>query len=226
MMCAPAMRSLAVIALCLALPLPCAAQAGAPVAKPDVKAGDRWVYRRTDYARNKPAETYELRVTFSGRNAIHGLMSGPGGAPSDVTYTSEWNDVVSHQGVVNLREKGELQFPLVPGASYRIAWDLENPRFNREGGRHERTVKVIGWEEVAVPAGKFRALKIVSEGTFRPFVVYNMMSHGTARDTFWYVPEVKRWVRHLHEGSMPIPGSRGVTERVANGEELIEFKVQ
>ena len=30
--------------------------------------------------------------------------------------------------------------------------------------RHERTIKVIGWEEVVVPAGRFRALRIEAEG--------------------------------------------------------------
>ena len=217
---------LGAIALFLMLPLPCAAQVDAPVAKPEVKAGDRWTYRRMDYAKNKPGETYELVVTFAGPNVIQGMITGWGARELDVTYTAEWNDVVSHHGVVNMREKGELQFPLSVGASYRIAWELENPHFNRGSGRHERTVKVVGWEDISVHAGRFRALKVVSEGTHRAFLTYSMMPPGRVKDTFWYVPQAKRWVKHLQESATPMMGSRGALEYGTTGEELIEFKVQ
>ena len=202
------------------------AQEHKPVVAPEVKAGDRWVYRRVDYASGKPRDTYRLEVTFAGNDAIQAVMSGWGAPESDVTYTAEWNDVVSHRGVVNLREKGELQFPLYVGATYKLAWELENPRFNRRSGRHERTVNVVGWESVTVPAGTFRALKVVAEGTHRTFLGYSIASPGAVKDTYWYVPQVKRWVKYVHESSTPVPGGRGVHEREHSGEELVEFEVQ
>jgi hypothetical protein len=220
------MRRLVFVALSLALPVPCVAQADAPVAKPEVKIGDRWTYRRMDYAKNTPGESYELVVTFAGPRAIQAVVTGPGARESDVTYTPEWNDVVSHSGVVNVREKGELQFPLHVGATYRLVWELENPQFNAGSGRHERTVKVVGWEEISVPAGRFRALKIVSEGTHRAFLTYSMTPPGSVKDTFWYVPAVKRWVKHLQESATPNLGSRGAFEYRTTGEELVGFKVQ
>jgi hypothetical protein len=219
------MRAIALSVFLAALVAPARAQ-DAPVVVPQVKAGDRWVYRRLDHTKRRPPETYRLVVTFAGNDAIQAVMSGWGAPESDLTYTAEWNDVVSHRGVVNLREKGELQFPLYVGATYQLAWELENPRFNRQSGRHERTVKVVGWESVTVPAGTFRALKVVSQGTHRTFLGYSIASPGEVKDTYWYVPQVKRWVKYEHESSTPVPGGRGVHERDHNGEELVEFEVQ
>ena len=45
--------------------------------------------------------------------------------------------------------------------------------------RHDRRVKVVGWEEVGVPAGKFRALRIESEGRFQRV---DTSISGTAKD--------------------------------------------
>jgi hypothetical protein len=54
------------------------------------------------------------------------------------------------------------------------------------------TAKVIGWEDVQVPAGKFRALKVEHDSTLRgsrgPFT-------ANRKILLWYVPETKRWVR-------------------------------
>jgi hypothetical protein len=221
-----AKRAASAALFCLLAALAAHAETPKVVVVPEVKAGDRWVYRRMDYSGRRTPEHYRLVVTFAGRDAIQAVMSGWGAPESDVTYTSEWNDVVSHRGVVNLREKGELQFPLHVGATYRIAWELENPRVNRLSGRHERTVRVAGWESVTVPAGTFEALKVVSEGTHRPFLTYSITAPGTVLDTYWYVPAVKRWVKFTHESSTPVPGGRGVHEREHSGEELVEFEVQ
>ncbi|HVJ13211.1 MAG TPA: hypothetical protein VNC62_16680, partial [Burkholderiales bacterium] len=55
---------------------------------------------------------------------------------------------------------------------------------------------VVGWEEIEVPAGKFRALKVHAEGTYQRL---DRPNAGWARNTFWYVPTVKRWVKSLYQ---------------------------
>jgi hypothetical protein len=218
-------RLAATVVLLLFHPAVGAVQTDAPVAEPEVRKGDRWTYRRMDSGSDKPGETYQMRVTFAERNAIHVVITEIDGSESDATFTSEWNDVASPSGRINQRGRGELQFPLRTDATYRLEWQVENPRINMLSGYHQRTVKVMGWEEVVVPAGKFRALKVVSEGTHRPF---GSNYTGPVSDVFWYVPQVKRWVKHVHEGSRP----RGNVPRRPNsyleksGEELIDFKVQ
>jgi len=87
-----------------------------------------------------------------------------------------------------------FQFPLAPGRQYSAAWEMRRPRAGAFHVRHERKVNVVGWEDIEVPAGKFRALKVQAIGHFRRF---DRIASDEARNTYWYVPQVKRWVKHV-----------------------------
>jgi hypothetical protein len=174
-----------------------AGAAAQPVPKPEVKVDDRWVYRRTDHRAKPPVYHYELRVSFVDSRAIHTVLARQGKRrESDATWTPEWNGVVSvDDGVVEI-EAGLLRFPLAVGGAYGAAWQMRRPRVGTFHARHERAVKVVGWEEIEVPAGKFRALKVQADGTWR------RLDRGTsdwARNTVWYSPQVRRWVKSLYE---------------------------
>ena len=189
------MRFLAVLLL-LAVPLPGAAQPET-VASPQIKVGDRWVYKRTDRRMKPPTSIYEMRVSFVDARAIHTVLSRQGEtAESDAVFTPEWSGVNSVDDGVMEVERGLLQFPLSPGREYRSAWDTRRPRMGNFQVRHERAVKVVGWEEIAVPAGKFRALKVQAEGTYRRM---DRQASARARNTYWYVPGVKRWVKTVYQ---------------------------
>lgn len=192
----------------------CVAQTGAPVARPEVKVDDRWIYRRMDHRFEPPVLLYELRVSFIDARAIHAVLSRQGKpADSDATFTPDWNGVVAvDEGIYETRA-GLLQFPLSVGRTYPASWDIRRPRMGKFHTRHERSVKVIGWEEIEVPAGKFTALKLVAEG--RWLRLDGNKPSGWARNTLWYVPEVKRWVKTLYEDA------QGKV-----GEELVFYVVQ
>jgi len=179
----------------------CAAQPNAksdlPVALPDVKVDDRWVYRRTDKRLKPPTQIYEIRVTFVDSRAIVAVTEGSGGkGQSDATWTREWHSAVSPDGGVIEMEKSLLQFPLVPGRQYQAAWEIRRPTVGTFHVRHERRVTVVGWEDIEVPAGKFRALKIQADGYFKRL---DRTVQDEARNTFWYVPQVKRWVKSVYQ---------------------------
>ncbi len=185
------------LCLLLALPLTAAAQGQAPIAKPEVKVDDRWVYRRSDRRMKPPTLVYEIRVTFVDSRAIHTIVERQGGGrEGDATWTPEWNSVNAVDGGVFEIEKGMLQFPLAVGRSYQAAWEIRRPRAGAFHVKHERAVKVVGWEDIEVPAGKFRALRIEAEGNYKrldkPF-------SDKARNTYWYVPRVKRWVKTTYK---------------------------
>ena len=172
----------------------CAAQ---EAVKPGVKVDDRWVYKRTDRRMKPPSLVYEVRATFVDARAIHTLLERQGGQrESDAVWTPEWNSVVAVDGGVVELEKGLLQFPLRPGQRYPAAWDVRRPTFGAFHVRHEREVRVEGWEEIEVPAGRFRALKVHAEGRYqridKPVV-------AKASNTIWYVPRVKRWVKNVYQ---------------------------
>jgi hypothetical protein len=206
------MRHLAI--LLLAFPALCAAQFSNTVAKPEVKVDDRWLYRRSDHRYEPPVLLYELRVTFVDQRAIHTVLARQGRPrDSDATWTPEWNGVTSvDDGVVTIKA-GLMQFPLTVGGAYDAQWDMRRPRVGSFHARHARLVKVVGWEEVEVPAGKFNALKLVAEGTWQRLDGKGKAS-GWSRNTVWYVPEVKRWVKTLYEDA------QGKT-----GEELVFYVV-
>jgi hypothetical protein len=202
----------------LALPALCAAQADAPVPRPEVKVGDRWSYQRVDYDTGRVFGKYVLEVAFAGRGVIHVVKTRARKLEEgDNTFTADWN-AVSTDGRVFNPHSGLLRFPLRIGDSYSTTFDAAILK-KQGSARNERQVKVIGWEEVTVPAGKFRALKIVAEGHFQRL---DTRSSGNARNVIWYVPEVRRWVKMVGE-SRPL-GRGGAGEHT--GEELLDYKLK
>lgn len=80
-----------------------------------------------------------------------------------------------------------LQWPLEPGQS----WRCERPT---PGGTQTWETKVKGWEEVVVPAGKFRAIRVDID------LVANPNPLVTRQVTLWYSPEVKAFVKKTEYG--------------------------
>ena len=50
----------------------------------------------------------------------------------------------------------------------------------------------MGWEDITVPAGTFHALKIEGKGSYERL---DSGAKGAESITYWYAPEVARWVR-------------------------------
>lgn len=208
----------AALALLLAVPLWCAAQADAPVARPEVKPGDRWVYRRTDFWTNKVTGRSESRVAFANDKVIQIVVTrGRNETEIDESYTSDWNAIATADGGNITPHTGFFRFPLVVGASHPTVFENTVPRLGAFRVKHERTAKVVGWEEVVVPAGKFRALKIEVDGSFQRL---DTAVSGSALNVIWYVPAVKRWVKWTYEDKT----FRGRVNWW--GVELVEYKVQ
>ncbi len=211
----------AIIFLFLMWPALCAAQAGAPVPKPEVKVGDRWIYHHWDQLAQNLVKTYELRVTFADRNVIHTVVTRQDQRETDAMWTSEWNatQFVLSEGVVD-PHTGFFKFPLQVGDRYKASFEVALPQRGSHRFRREQTVKVVGWEEVVVPAGKFRALRLEAEGSSQRLDTGGR-SRGRARNTFWYAPEAKRWVKSIFEthSSKGSPSDLWV-------EELVLFNVQ
>jgi hypothetical protein len=129
-------------------------------------------------------------------------------------------DVNGKETVVNR----PLSFPLSQGRSWDVAYTEESPNKNHKSEKFENRFTVVGFETVEVPAGKFRAMKIESEGHWDAELapsqsvvqgaesgqsgatLVTQVQKTTARETtgrtykvFWYVPEVKRWVKSVEE---------------------------
>jgi len=174
------------------------AQSDRPVLpRPDVKVGDSWTYQRLGRKSNQPGRN-TTRVTFVNDRVINTLT----GKEQDATWTTDWNQVAARSGNVYMPHQGLLRFPLRVGDSYPVVFEMRAPRAGtgESHAKHESTATVVGWEEVEVPAGKFRALKVEIAGTFHRI---DAGFSGSAKHVIWYVPEVKRWVKWTWEGSTP-----------------------
>ena len=239
------LRQLCLSALLASAPVPVFAQA---VGAPTVKAGDTWTYRTTTEKgasgwNQTRDETTVSRVTSS---TIYYTVKPSGSTqPEKELFAGlDWSrahDIDGKETVVNK----PLSFPLTAGKAWEIHYTEQHPNktFRTEDWVHKYTV--VGYESVEVPAGKFNALKIEAEGHWTAeleptqTVVQGAQSNadGTSMVTqtqkttdrtvsgrtykaFWYVPEVRRWVKSVEE----YYGSGGVRNERYTGE-LESFKI-
>lgn len=193
----------------------------APVPKPAVKTGDSWRYRISTYQTNVPIVfTLESRVSFVGPDIIVTVETGSDGRESDSQFDSEWAiSSLGYLGQVFDPPIRFFKFPLQVGAEYPYAFGLAAQKGSPARTRQEGIAKVVGWEDVSVPAGKFRALKFEANGSFQRL---DINARGWQRFLLWYVPEVKRFVKSTFESGTRAPNQLDLVRTT----ELVEFKVQ
>lgn len=205
------MNRFALVLLLFTLPILGAAQTDAPVRKPEIRVGDRWTYRSTNLLAQGTHE-HETRVSFAGDKVILTVSTRKSdGKEFDASWTPEWNAVRSYSEFMYRPHTGTFRFPLRIGETYETKYELMRPRADTVVSNTTRTVKVVGWETVEVPAGTFRAIKVVAEGLVQPLDGSNAWRQQT---TFWYNPEVRRWVK-----------VENVLPKFTASEELLEYKL-
>ena len=215
--------SIAFIAFGLLATSPARAQSVSP---PHVVAGDTWTYvvtteDRGGWRQNRAQSTVERASATS--IAVETRVVGSTMPPSERLMGADWSrmrSVNGHETVVNR----PLTFPLAPGRSWTVEYVEDHPNREHATERFRSPYKVLGWEDVTVPAGTFHALKIEAEGewsaTLAPavgsvsgarvdaqgsttLVQTNRVTAATATGRtykgFWYAPEVKRWVKSVEE---------------------------
>lgn len=166
------------------------------VDRPAVKPGDSWQFIRIDHMTGVPIGLGREVITFVNDRVIQTVVTGRDAQGQlrerEGVYTPDWSLISSHDGFVFEPDNALLRFPVTVGASYGVSFEMRAPKLGPFRLRNERKVKVVGWEDVSVPAGTFRALRIESEG---PFQRIDMMRSGISKEVVWYVPEVKRYVK-------------------------------
>ena len=194
---------------------------------PSVKAGDAWIYKSTTEKgasgwNQTHDETAVSRVTSS---TIYFTVKATGSTqPAKELFAGvDWSRVRDIDGKETVVNK-PLAFPLATGKTWEVRYTEAHPnkQFRSEEWAHKYTV--VGVEAVEVPAGKFNALKIEAEGRWTAVleptqtVVQGAESNsegtsvvtqtqktadktvsGRTYKAFWYVPEVRRWVKSVEE---------------------------
>jgi hypothetical protein len=223
-----------VVAASLALIVSTIAWSQAAPDRPALNAGDSWTYRVTNERApsvwNQTHEDSTVTRVSAGAIFLSTRTSGSTQPPRDVIMGGDWSrvrDVNGQQTVVNR----PFAFPLSQGKKWDVEYTEDNPNKQHKSETFETHYSVVGYETVEVPAGKFNALKIEADGVWHAQIapqqnVVQAAQSGQDQTTlltsvgktsertasgrlykaFWYVPEVKRWVKAVEE----YYGSNGV----------------
>ena len=206
---------------CGVLLLICAALAGCaspPVSEPELS---RWGQSSTEvpnapHALETPAAAPAIhegdvwidRIGHADKRFVVGAIEKSGAAfvnewGNQMRTTSAWN-VLTYRSLTfadapPTHYDPALQwfsFPLEPGKAWNMTTHWQTPDFSLSG----TTVvdgKVGNWEDVAVPAGTFHALRV--DITNR---VFGRLGAADEIDiTYWWVPDVNRFVKYYYRGT-------------------------
>lgn len=194
---------------------------------PTIKSGDSWIYRNTvekgSGGWNQTEE--EITVARVTTSSIYCEVkpAGSAQAPTELIMGADWARLRAVNGTETVVNK-PLSFPLSPGKTWEVQYTEQQPNKAHKFEKWDSKFTVVGYEMVEVPAGKFNALKVESEGTWnaelnpiQAVVQSAQVSQGNttmvtqAQKTtdrpisgrtykaFWYVPETKRWVKSVEE---------------------------
>jgi hypothetical protein len=138
----------------------------APAPAPQLKVGDAWVLDHTTQVGQKfTRERLDVSVDSVRSDAMMlGLkLDGAPSAPQEVIQGLDWSIrlLVDDKQTTTARP---LRFPLRVGDSWTADWTDPRHVGMQLSAHFHRTYKVIGWEDVTVPAGVFHAVKIEENG--------------------------------------------------------------
>ena len=154
------------------------------------RVGDTWTYHLTERDYSNKRESQFRRTVESITDAEVRMRANNG----DLV-------VYNHDGNLMRREykKGEvrnwdpyqplLKHPLGPGMTWEQKYVFKRPDFQVE---NDATTTVVGWENVTVPAGTFKGLKVSYVSWYRRT---DNNARGRTAINLWFVPEVRRWVK-------------------------------
>lgn len=170
--------------------------------RPELKPGTEWVYKIDNSKRNRPGppaelkrvikevgdKDYTIEITQAGNTRIGAMSLDLNPFSEGLTSSGRTSSPLPY-----------FSFPLVPGKTYSGVLDYPSP-FGNLIINLNMTTKVLDWEEVTVPGGKFRALKIEGNGRSVGGPI-----NGTRKATLWYAPEIANYVRMEFEMSYNSP---------------------
>lgn len=171
--------------------------------RPAWEIKDRWEYKLTrkndgnkvsEYSHEiKKIEDGKITIIRQNKNA-EGVFAGRG----ELIFSSDMNYMsASANEAVTTPDSRMLQWPLEVGKKYAAESEWINTSTSQKG-LNEYKATVESYEDITVPAGTFKAYKVVLKGFWnRRDTQFN--GSGRSTQTLWYAPDVKRWVKWVSE---------------------------
>ena len=154
-------------------------------------------YRSMDDAKEdvNPRWTQVLKVTevYEGR----GFRFEINGGPRYIIYNQAGNILKRSRKDSTIRTYTPssmlFKYPMKVGDEFPVSYYFDKSKVtpNKRTVRREGIVRVVGWEEVTVPAGTFKALRIEMSGEYKLFPRDQGGRGGTFVETYWVSPKVK-----------------------------------
>lgn len=207
--------------------LAAAVPASAPVPSPSFAVGDVWVFEDTV---ERGTQGYDerrlnLRIERTGpETMLLGIKrNGAPGPYEDHIIGADWSlrrIMNGHEGVT----ARPFVFPLTIGQSWTVDYVDPTQRGQQSSLHVHRTYRVVGWEDVTVPAGRYHALDVEASGVDQAMVTAPSVVTGSATSSatgsttathsqlggtrqltvnfhadLYYVPSVKNYVKSVEE---------------------------
>ena len=180
-------------------------------------AGGSWTYRYNDMQYGRHGQSFTVRADSTAGPVVRDAIAAEGLAATQAAF-----DARAPQFAVRpLAESRTLVEALAYGAEGTPAV-TGYPQGSKTYLEWKVTVRLVASEEVKVPAGTFRAQRIVIEGT-RPTdqdQFWWAKEAGRFRYTLWYASEARRYVRARNQ-SWSMTAAEFGDELV----ELLEYKL-
>lgn len=208
----------ALIGAC-ASPYPPAQAPVAVVAAPALKAGDTWEYAQINPYNGLLARTLtDTLKPSAGGFVVERRSDQPADPLQTEMIAAPWRETAEASGTARRAFSAPLSripFPIAPGQTWR-----EQVTMTDAGGVAyvwRSTGRAQGWERIRTPAGEFVALRVERYMTLGDYDY--TWSDTQVVETYWYAPEVKRWVRLEHayervEMGVPSRIRRKLTDRI------------
>jgi len=218
---------------------------------PSLHEGDKWVFNvKIDQppggSSSRKWESSVVRASSSSL-VIARKPTDSNLPPQEAMVASDWSSSASVNGKMTTTVKN-FDFPLKPGKKWDVSYITERPNDKIKLVKRSFSYRAVGWEEIKVAAGTFKALKIEAEGDwYHEFLPTNALvasrveagssgnsvimqsrnattlepATGKYYKAIWYVPEVKREVKIIEE---TFNSGGGVSNRTTL--ELDSYQVQ
>lgn len=192
--------------LLAALLAPSAAPADDAAPAPALKPGMAWSYQQRDEISGRELAGVRVEVVAAAANRVTVTRAPADAAPAKELWNAAGNwDRISPQDCGWLARLGARDVDFVPAlALYRFpldagkSWVDSVQATDPDSGRRTPVklfAKALGWEDITVPAGKYRALKV--RRLIAPEDGNAERSPTTVTLIDWYAPQVSGTVRRI-----------------------------
>jgi hypothetical protein len=170
------------------------------VGPPDIKIGDTYIIdsqypdnpNLSNRTERKVLSIDDGKIIVASKN-INNMSS----KPRILQFTPEWNLISSRNpdgsGFDYSPSLQYFDFPLYPGKTWK---QISRETDIKTGAEREHTLSAMvgDWEDVSVPAGTFRAIKITLQTELLDRATG---TRSTGTDISWYAPALRRSVKSV-----------------------------